>query len=248
MSLTVTYYEPDESMGDYVSTYWMIENTGQKDDITLLPDAHFELIVSKDEEGEFEVWLTGLNTTFENNKHMPVSRMFGISFRLLASEYIFKHPIADIANSARKLPSGFWGFTESDLEDVSGIIKKAEENIRRLMPEHMDHRKKLLSDLIYRTNGGMPVQELAGKSCWTPRQINRYFNYQFGISLKSYCTFLRFRSSYEQLIRGKLSPEQNYADQAHFIREVKKMSGVSPKQLSRNENDRFIQFLKDHPE
>jgi AraC-like DNA-binding protein len=60
--------------------------------------------------------------------------------------------------------------------------------------------------------------------------------------LKAYANILRFRASFEQLHRGELYPEQNFADQSHFIREVKKLSGVTPKELNKNKNDRFIQF------
>ncbi|SEN91039.1 hypothetical protein SAMN05216436_1253 [bacterium A37T11] len=41
---------------------------------------------------------------------------------------------------------------------------------------------------------------------------------------------------------GILFPQQNYADQSHFIKEAKKLSGVSPKELHKNKNGRFLQF------
>lgn len=72
--------------------------------------------------------------------------------------------------------------------------------------------------------------------------MNRYFNQTFGLSLKAYCNILRFRASIEHIKQGKLFPELNFSDQAHFIKEVKKLSGVVPKELSKNENDRFIQL------
>ena len=75
---------------------------------------------------------------------------------------------------------------------------------------------------------------------WSSRQINRYFNRIFGISLKAYCNIFRFKSSLNDIKNGELFPTLNFADQTHFIKEVKKMSGVTPKELSKNENDRFI--------
>jgi AraC-like DNA-binding protein len=77
---------------------------------------------------------------------------------------------------------------------------------------------------------------------WSSRQINRYFNQLFGLSLKAYCNILRFRASFQHIKEGKLFPEQNFTDQAHFIKEIKKFSGVLPKELSKNKDDRFIQF------
>lgn len=242
MNFSATYHKPDIGIADFVSTYWTIENSMDKNNITLIPDAYFELILSKDAGKDFEISLVGLGTTFEDNKAMPVTKMFGISFKLIASEYIFGQPIACIENASKKLPRNFWDFSESDLNDTDKLVEKANKQIKQLIPNEIDIRKKRLFELLYQSRGAVSVNELAEKSFWSSRQINRYFNRQFGISLKSYCNFLRFRNSYEHLKAGKLFPEQNFSDQAHFIREVKKLSGVSPKKLSKNENDRFIQF------
>lgn len=242
MDFSATYYKPDNDIADFVSTYWTIENPTYKNNITLIPDAFFELILAKDAGKDFEIWLVGLGTTFEDNKEMPATKMFGISFKLIASEYLFGESIADIVNAAKKLPQNFWDFCEGDLDDIENLTEKANAKIREIIPAEIDSRKQQLFEILYQSKGEVSVSNLAERVSWSSRQINRYFNRQFGISLKSYCTFLRFRSSYEHLKEGKLFPEQNFSDQAHFIREVKKLSGVSPKELSKNENDRFIQF------
>ncbi|HVI46227.1 MAG TPA: AraC family transcriptional regulator, partial [Chitinophaga sp.] len=95
-------------------------------------------------------------------------------------------------------------------------------------------------DLIYTSNGSLTVQELSDRVAWSRRQINRYFNEQFGISLKAYCNIFRFKASLQQIKEGRLFPELNFADQTHFIKEVKRFSGVSPKELAKNQNGRFI--------
>ncbi len=110
------------------------------------------------------------------------------------------------------------------------------------MPKEIDERKRKLFELIYASNGSISVQELSEKVYWSARQINRYFNQQFGVSLKTFCSILRFRASFQHIKDGILFPQQNYADQSHFIKEAKKLSGVSPKELHKNKNDRFIQF------
>lgn len=106
----------------------------------------------------------------------------------------------------------------------------------------IDNRKKTLFDLIYASDGSMSVKELSTKVFWSSRQINRYFNQQFGIALKAYCTILRFRAALQQIKEGKFFPEGHFADQTHFIKEIKKFSGALPKDLYKNQNDRFILF------
>jgi AraC-like DNA-binding protein len=95
----------------------------------------------------------------------------------------------------------------------------------------------------------MTVKELSGKVYWSSRQINRYFNQRFGVSLKTYCNILRFGASFKHISEGKLFPEQNFTDQNHFIKEIRKYAGVTPKELSKNENGQFVNItaIKNFP-
>jgi AraC-like DNA-binding protein len=76
----------------------------------------------------------------------------------------------------------------------------------------------------------------------TSRQINRYFSTTFGLPLKTYLNIVRLRTTYKNLARQELYPANTYFDQAHYIKEIKKYTGLTPKTLSRNKNDRFLQL------
>lgn len=156
-----------------------------------------------------------------------------MSFKPLAVEYILKTSIADILNTTRNLPDDFWNFNANDLQNFELCCTKAVQKIKELIPQKRDERKHKLFELIYASKGEMSVHELSEKTGWSSRQINRYFTKQLGLSLKAYSTVLRFRASLEHIAHGKLFPELNYTDQNHFIKEVKKFSGVAPRELSK---------------
>jgi AraC-like DNA-binding protein len=137
----------------------------------------------------------------------------------------------------------FWDFSTSDIETFELFCLAAHQRVMNSLPVMVDSRKKKLFDLIFSTKGAIPISHLSDSLCWSSRQINRYFNNHFGISLKTYCNIVRFRASLYHLKEGKLFPEENFSDQPHFIREVKRLAGVSPKVLAKNEHDRFIQFF-----
>jgi len=181
-----------------------------------------------------------LETEAEQRSIPPQMLVFAISFKPLAVEYILQAPIAGFLNSATDLPDDFWGFNEDDLKDFDVFYKKATEKITTLLPQEADERKRMLFNLIYTSKGEMSVKELSEKVFWSSRQINRYFTQQLGLSLKAYCDILRFRTSLEHIAQGKLFPELNFTDQSHFIKEIRKFSGVVPKELSKNKNDRFV--------
>src|SRR5690606_11318778 len=115
----------------------------------------------------------------------------------------------------------FWGFNPTDLTNFSLFCEKASQQILSLLPTEIDERKRKLFQLLYASNGELTVQELSDNVIWSSRQINRYFNQQLGLPLKKYSNILRFRSSFQQLREGKLFPENNFADQSHFIKAVK---------------------------
>lgn len=233
--------KPEESLSDFVEQFWYLKNHSQRDiQTTGLPDGLVDIILNKSATQAFHIIQLGGLTEHENAKVPASCIMFCISFKLLAVEYVLHEPISDILNSGRFLPDDFWGFAESDFTDFEAFVAKASNKIKSLLPEEIDDRKRALFRLVYQSNGNITIRELSQSVFWSPRQINRYFNQQFGISLKAYCTILRFRASLNHIAQGKLTPEGSYFDQNHFIKEIKKFSGVVPKDLSKNENDRFI--------
>jgi AraC-like DNA-binding protein len=235
--------KPDKSLTDFVESFWLLQNhSNTNKDVVILPDGRVDLFFSQSATEPFHITLSGLETQPDQATLTTKTIMFAISFKMLATEYVFQNTISDLLDNATYLPADFWGFNSADLNDFELFCEKATQKIQSLLPKEIDNRKQKLFDLIYLSNGTITVKELSEKVFWSSRQINRYFNQQFGLSLKAYCNILRFRASFQHIKDGKLFPQQDFADQSHFIREVKKLSGVSPKELKRNQNDRFIQF------
>lgn len=234
--------EPDESLADFVDSFWFLCNKSGSDKRTIgLPDGRVDLMLFKSDAEPFQIKLIGVGTRqHEQGLIAARSLRFAVSFKLLAVEYILRETIAGIVNYGKLLPVDFWDFSAADLEDFDAFCEKSSRKIRTILPAEIDNRKRKLFELIYSSKGELTVKELSEKSFWSSRQINRYFNQQFGISLKAYCNVIRFRASLDHLAKGKLFPEQDFTDQNHFIKDVKKFSGVTPKELSRNQNDRFI--------
>lgn len=233
--------KPGKPLSDFVESFWFLRNhSGSDKETTGLPDGLIDVLLSRSTAAPFRIVQLGGLTQHEQATLPAGCVIFCISFKLLAVEYIFREPVANILNSGKLLPDDFWDFNENDLNSFDLFCKKASQKIQSLLPKAIDERKRKLFELIYAANGAITVKELSEKVFWSSRQINRYFNQQFGISLKAYCNILRFRASLEHIAQGKLFPEENFSDQTHFIKEVKKFAGVAPKELSKNKNDRFI--------
>ena len=239
--LKYKFVKPDKLLEDFVDCYWRLENQSENNKGNILPDGKVDLFFFKTADNQLRLTLLGLETKPKEGTRLAFP-VYAISFKPLAIEYLFQFSIADILDSEKPMANDFWNFNFDDLNNFELFCKKVSQKIQSLLPKNIDERKRNLFDLIYSSNGAFTIQELSEKVFWSSRQINRYFNQQFGLSLKAYCKIVRFRSSFPHIKEGKLFPEQNFADQSHFIRDVKKLSGVSPKELNKNQNDRFIQF------
>lgn len=235
------FIPPIHVLSDFVESIGMFYNSSDHaKEVMIVPDGRIDLFFSQSASEPFHITLVGLETFPEQRSILPHTHTFVISFKPLAVDYILRTSIADLLNTATLLPNDFWNFTPDDFSDFDHFQTKATQKITELLPKVIGDRKRLLFELIYQSNGEMSIKELSEKVAWNSRQINRYFNQQFGLSLKAFCTILRFRASLEHIAQGKLFPELNFTDQNHFIKEIKKFSGVAPGELSKNQNDRFI--------
>lgn len=233
--------EPDESLLDFVENIGMFHNKSDKDmEIVLMPDGRIDLFFMQTESEPFQIALIGLENVPEQQVIRANTWAFKISFKPLGAEYILQTSIADILNSAKVLPQDFWDIINGDLKDFEVFHTQIAKKLKELLPDKIDERKRQLFKLVYASNGEIKIQELSEKISWSSREINRYFNKQFGLSLNSFCKILRFKASLEHIAKGRLFPELNFTDQNHFIKEIKKFSGVVPSELLKNKDDRFI--------
>jgi AraC-like DNA-binding protein len=241
MKLLIRSAYPDSSISHYVHSFWMLQNNTGKDlHTTLLPNGMVDVNLMKLGSGDWKMIVRGVDTMPGEVTIKAGSKMFAVGLKLLAVEYLLGDPIKDVLNHGKELATDFWKFEEKDMKSLSAFCKKVTKIITGVSSATIDNRKLELFELLYSSKGSISVKELSAKVYWSSRQINRYFNQQFGISLKAYCSILRFSESFQHISEGKLFPELNFTDQNHFIKVTKKYAGVTPKELSKNNNDRFI--------
>lgn len=241
ISLTIQSALPDPAVSHLVHSIWMLQNnTGKDVRSTLLPNGMVDLNVMRLQAGKWKMALRGIDTLPAAVTIQAGTTMYAIGFKLLAVECLLGSSIKDVLNFGKSVDDEQWQFTERDLSSLTRFCARATQIIQNSSAGEIDGRKKKLFELIYASQGSISVKELSGRVAWSSRQINRYFNDRFGISLKTYCNILRFGASFKQLSEGKLFPEDHFTDQNHFIKEIRKYAGVTPKELSKNTNDRFI--------
>ena len=241
--MTYSQQAPNEVLKQYIRCFWWLNNDSSKNlNYTILPDGFFDIIVRFDNYKYQSTILTGLYTKEVEVVIPPNHQLFGIQFKLPAVEYILYQSIAPLINSEKKLPNSFWSLNSFDFSENLCTNHKLNSIIGKEINKknNLDDRKLHLFRLLSHTKGNENVSYFTDKLFWSSRQINRYFNKVFGLSLKNYCNVLRCSASFKDIKKGDLL--SNYYDRSHFNKEIKKYTNQTPKNLSNNKNDRFLQI------
>lgn len=240
-----THHTPSDGLKDYIECFWEHRNNDiVNKSFTVFPDSFFKMIIEW-KEGKLKAYfLTGIWTK-EVVITIPANTILvGIKFKLLASEFIFKEEISSIIDSINNLSPDFWNMQNykytnlpdfaNDIESI--VLSKIEEN------KTIYFKKLLLSQLLYLVEGNISAGDVSNQINWSNRQISRYLNKYLGVSLKAYLNIQKCYAAYIQIREGRFFPDYGYYDQAHFIREVKKHTGKTPKELYEKQNDHFVQL------
>lgn len=237
--------EPNGFLKNFVKCFWYYETADKEVQHTILPDGYFDIIAEFENDTLTTVKLTGVWTKPKDIQIPKNSKFFAIRFKLLSIEYIFHKEIKSILDATVNLPFSFWSIDKYKSYEFEKFVSKITNNLDASIKHlnQIDSRKLKLFEFVY-DQKTKTVAEISSKVFWSSRQINRYFQTQFGITLKEFLNIVRCNATYEEISCGNLNPNSNYFDQAHFIKEIKKYTGVTPKELNQNKNDRFLQLSK----
>ena len=235
---------PAKGLEELVHSYWAYQNlTNQVKRVTIFPDSFFKIIIEFRGANITSYFLTGLWTKEVEIEIPANTSMYGIKFKILAPEYIFQKEIASLILSHKDLQLNFWNIKDVILGNFQEFVEQIELKLFKNINQKKIQPKKLqLSQLLYLMNGYISAEEVSNQINWSNRQINRYLNKYLGVSLKTYLNIQKCYTAYIQIREGRFFPDDGYYDQAHFIREVKKHTGKTPKELYEKQNDRFIQL------
>lgn len=227
----------------FVKYFWRYEHVGEDTEYTILPDACFDLVVDFENHVLENIYLTGIWTKPITLTVTKGATLLAVRFKMLSSEYLLQREIKTLLNGMAILPHDYWDIHLAKSDEFELFASNLSERMIEILKQHpaIDARKLSLFNLIY-SEQFHSVAALSGTTGWNSRQINRYFNDQFGFPLKTLLSIVRCHASYPGIAEGRLYPEKEYTDQSHFIKEIKKFTANSPGQLHKNENDRFLQL------
>jgi len=247
---TYAHFSPSRKLADCVDSFWVHHNPNNEfEQVTIAPDSYFKILMYVQHGKLIQYFKTGIWTEPKEISIPPFTHTIGCRFNILAPEYIFQEEFASLLDSSQQLPTSFLNINRFNFQalTVKEVIKQWENELTALRTKKSIAPHKIrLAEVIYQAKGSLNPKELADQIYLTNRTINRYLNRYIGIPLIKYIAIQRAFQAYLTIRKGDFSPTEDFYDQAHFIREIKKHTGESPRKIFYGINDRFIQLRNIH--
>lgn len=126
---------------------------------------------------------------------------------------------------------------------ATDLANTCEKILYRRMEKHIvSDALMLATKVISNSHGQIQVKEVARQSCYSERQLNRLFLTQIGMNVKDFVRLTRFNYVLKHIqtspcFFAALSQQAGYFDQAHFDKDFKLISGVSPQNYLKTMSD-----------
>ncbi|UYQ94424.1 helix-turn-helix domain-containing protein [Chitinophaga horti] len=168
---------------------------------------------------------------------------FAIRFYPYGFANFIKKPISELANTETPLQDVFGEAAAntitqaiSQATDTQARITAIETFLLALLQQQTTVDKIVASTVekIIQSGGSTPIRELMNDDKAKRRQLERHFRKHIGISPKQLCKVIRLQATLQMLLDQRTASftsvayENEYFDQAHFIKDFKEFTGVTP--------------------
>jgi AraC-like DNA-binding protein len=170
-------------------------------------------------------------------------KTFAIRFYPYGFANFVKVPIETLANKETPIQFLFEEDRSKELEQAIADAADTKERIiiaEKFLLQTLNHKSsidtlvKSTIDILFTTKGSAAIHTILKENPSQRRQLERNFLKQIGISPKQLGKVIRLQAALKELLAGgneslsSVAYENQYYDQAHFIRDFKEFTGTTP--------------------
>ena len=197
--------------------------------------------------------LHGLNTVPSTVQYNCSFSSFGLVFYPHVIKEIFGMDACHFTNAQISIEDHIEPFLTEEVVTAANSRKRIEIITAYLLNKlnKKTEQGALAKNFIHyiQSNGGiLTVKDLVSAFNTTERQIERLFKEQVGVTPRHFIKTEIFQKALQQIAANTTSLTDiayslQYADQSHFIRHVRQLSGLSPKQLQKKYQKTAINII-----
>jgi len=257
-------YEVVDSLRPFIKVIWSMESNSNVCDgvpMHILPDTCVELVVHFSDPYKTifsdssvsiqeQSFVVAQMKSFMKIQQYGKAGLIAVRFSGLGAYHFFGVPMKEIANSEIGLRN-LWKEMVPEIEEKIFLAKTTQQrsqiiqNYLQLQLSrngYIDKGIEFCINEIGHTKGQISVDKLADKAGISNRQLVRRFDKCVGLSPKEFIRITKFISSLDMINFSKkkslteIAFESGYYDQAHFIRDFREFSGMTPTDYQASSN------------
>lgn len=254
-------FEPNQDLSTFIKCYWTLESPKKEtpEKQTIVPDGCMEMIFHYG--NLYKQYLDNGNSMIQPRCFVigqltrpleiePTGEtgIFSVRFHPEGFLPFITTPIKEMENTAVPLEKLFGkdgqeiGQQILNANSTSERIKLIEKFLLDRLTDIsiIDRIIKSTVETIMTANGQIPVDELSKQINLNRRQLLRKFSSAIGLSPKQLSRTIRLQAALKMLLNDQFSNlvelayENEYYDQAHFIKDFKEFTGSTPKEFYGN--------------
>lgn len=189
--------------------------------------------------------ITGISDGYKIFKNSPDIGTILVYFTEIGFTHFASHPAHELFNLSLSLDDVFEKDSVAEVEDKLAIASTDKQRIKVVelfllaQLKHIETDKLIVEavKLIYQSKGTIRVKELNEKLFISQSPFEKRFRKVVGTTAKKFASIVRFNSVLDNLNQSKslteICYENNFFDQAHFIKDFKQFTGDTPENFKR---------------
>ena len=274
MQMQLRHIVPHPQLKGYVDKIWVFESDGRipSEDMRLIvPNGRVKLTIpyrngvsGKNKEmyhlsKESQITLIGIGdipAIIDLEQDAP-SGNIGIEFSPLGAYRIFQLRQVEIKNRIFLLEDVL-GKTAKNVQEIIANYESVDQKIKIIQQYLIKLLSKTQPDPlldfciteIKQSQGSIAIATLQSKTGYSSRWLHNKFVEKVGVGTKNFSSIIRFLQFYEPWARSPDFEFKNdlynyFYDQAHFIKEFRRFTGMSPLKFTKSENEFGKIFYKE---
>ena len=189
--------------------------------------------------------ITGITDGYKIFKNSADIGTILVYFTEIGFTHFASHPANELFNLSLSLDDIFDKKSIAEVEEKLAIITSDKIRIKIVEQFLVSQLKDIQTDkliveavkLIYQTNGTIRIKELNEKLFISQSPFEKRFRKVVGTTAKKFASIVRFNTVLDNLHETKTLTEicydNNFFDQAHFIKDFKQFTGHTPENFKR---------------
>lgn len=189
--------------------------------------------------------ITGITDSYKIFKKSTDTGTILVYFTEIGFTHFASHPANELFNLSISLDNIFEKSKVTEVEEKLAFSKTDKQRIKIVAQFLLAQLKDIETDkliieavkLIYQSNGTIRIKELNEKLFISQSPFEKRFRKVVGTTAKKFASIVRFNAVLNDLSKIKslteICYENNFFDQAHFIKDFKQFTGETPENFKR---------------